>query len=143
MVNFKKIASIFFNFLTLKKNKIYFKLFLTTFVCGFHFIIGFTQKNDSLNYKLEFRKAYPFKNKDDVAKQQFLTSKLSYYRKKGNLLYAIDSIEIKNDSIITWGYKGQKFSKSQLLFSISNNFRFDGQQQRRLTFCNRQIWRSK
>ena len=68
MVNFKKIASIFFNFLTLKKNKIYFKLFLTTFVCGFHFMIGFTQKNDSLYYKLEFRKAYPFKNKDDVAR---------------------------------------------------------------------------
>ena len=124
MVNFKKIAPIFFNFLTLKKNKMFFKLFLTTFVCGFHFMIGFTQENDLLYYKLEFRKAYPFKNKDDVTKQQFLASKLSYYRKKGNLLYSIDSIEIKNDSIITWGYKGQKFTKSQLHFSISNNETF-------------------
>ncbi len=121
MVIFIKILLFFFNFLTLKNFKRHFKLFLTTIVCIFHYTVGFSQKNYSTPTKFDFRTSYLFQAQDEISKGYFLTKKLSYYRKKGYLLYSIDSSALKKDSIVTWGYLGQKFSKAQLFFTVSTN----------------------
>ena len=124
MAYFKKILLFFFNFLTLKNININYELFLTIIVFALYLKNGLSQINKSMNEKFEFKISYPLQIQNEITINKLKTNKINYNRKKGNLLYSIDSIVTIKDSIITWGHIGPTFRKTNLHFTVATNEAF-------------------